>query len=123
MPDEHSQMRPPSDLSREIDASLASVWARYAGARPVGAETQIEGSVVRWILPDGIGELERAQAGETTGDGDARPTRTVNGYKREASAAVARVTHRRVSAMISKRVKKSGIATEIFILEAMRPKN
>jgi hypothetical protein len=39
------------------------------------------------------------------------------GYKRDTSAVVARITHSRVAAMISKHDTKTGVATEVFVLD------
>jgi hypothetical protein len=115
MPDQQD-VQPADDgpvaLSDEIGNSLASVWARYFGARPSKAETELDGSVVRWVLADGAHEFERGMAADAEG----ADTRTVPGYKRDTSAAVAKCTHRRVTAMISKHDAKTGIATETFIL-------
>jgi uncharacterized protein YbcI len=107
----------PSALSVEIGNSLASVWARYIGARPSNAETEFEGNVVRWVLADGTSEFEQGMAAEPAEGEAPKQARTVIGYKRDTSAAVAKATHRRVMAMISKHDAKTGIATETFILE------
>ena len=120
MPDQHDAESPTaahSGLSSEIGASLASVWARYFGARPSEAETQFDAGVVRWTLAHGTSEFKQGMSAEAA-DGEApMPVRTVNGYKRDTSAAVAKVTGRRVMAMISKHNAKTGVATETFILE------
>jgi uncharacterized protein YbcI len=107
----------PSALSVEIGNSLATVWARYIGARPSKAETEFEGNVVRWVLADGTSEFEQGMAAEPAEGEPPKQARTVIGYKRDTSAAVAKATHRRVMAMISKHDAKTGIATETFILE------
>jgi hypothetical protein len=111
--DAEPSVEPASDLSTEIGSSLASVWARYFGARPSKAETEFDGKVVRWVLADGTNEFEHGMSAQAA-DGEAR---TVWGYKRDTSAAVTKITHRRVMAMISKHDEKTGVATEIFILE------
>jgi uncharacterized protein YbcI len=108
------------DLSTTIGSSLASVWARYVGARPAQAEMQLKGSVVRWVLTDGTSQFEQGMAAEPV-DGSPAKERTLSGYKRETSAVVAKATSRRVVAMISNHDSKTGVATETFILET-RPK-
>jgi hypothetical protein len=114
---------PPPTLSTEIGASLASVWARYVGARPADAETEVDGNVIRWTLAGGNGDFDASMAaGDEDADGNG-PRRTVTGYKRELTAAVARTTHRKVTAQISKLDKKTGAATETFILEQAHKKN
>ncbi len=119
MPDQTDQQEaaPLPTLSTEVGASLASVWARYVGARPANAQTEVDGNVVRWTLAGVTNELEEglAAAGEDADPG--RPVRTMTGYRRELSAAVAKATHRRVSASISKQDVKAGSATETFVLE------
>jgi hypothetical protein len=122
MPDQQIET-PRNDLSREIGSSLASVWARYAGARPSGAKVEYDGRVVRWTLPSGNGELESGLSADVeAAEGDG-PALTETGYRRETSAAVSEATHRRVRARISKQDKKTGVATETFILEEVAPKN
>ena len=109
----------PPDLSSEIASSLASVWARYTGARPTGCEVEIDEGVVRWRLPEGLSDLRTGL--DAPLEGDAAP-RTMTGYRRATSAAVSKVTHRRVSAHISKEDKQTGAGTETFILEAITKK-
>ena len=109
----------PPDLSSEIASSLASVWARYTGARPTGCEVEVADGVVRWRLPEGLADLRTGI--EAPPENDATP-QTMSGYRRATSAAVAKVTHRRVSAHISKEDKDTGAGTETFILEAITKK-
>jgi hypothetical protein len=126
MPDQldvETAVNAPSDLSAEIGSSLASVWARYVGARPTKAETQIEAGVVRWVLADGTSEFEKGMSAEVEDGEPPAPKRTLAGYKRETAAVVAKATHRRVAAMISKHDAKTGIATEVFILDSAGNRN
>ena len=112
---------PPSaqdELSTEIGASLSSVWARYVGARPSASEVAVDVGVVRWVLPDGVEAFQKGLDESNAGRDPGQPVRTMAGYKRETSAAVAKATRRRVSARMSKQDSKTGIATETFILEA-----
>jgi uncharacterized protein YbcI len=106
-----------SDLSTEIGSSLASVWARYFGARPSKAETEFDGKVVRWVLADGTSEFEAGMSAQASDTETQLPERTMRGYKRDTSAAVAKTTQRRVMAMISDHDANTGVATETFILE------
>jgi hypothetical protein len=126
MPDQSPAVPEPSDLSSEIEASLASIWARHSGGgRPSGAVVAVESGVVRWTLPNGLAELEEGLA--TTAEADEAesraPVRTTHSYKRETSAAVARATGRKVNARVSKLDKKTGVATESFILAPSRVRN
>src|SRR5688500_18520133 len=67
---EAEQAEAPMDLLKEIGGALPSIRARYVGARPVSAETEVDGNVVRWILAGGDGEFEKGMASE---DEDAKP--------------------------------------------------
>jgi hypothetical protein len=109
---------PQATLSQELNASLASVWARYAGSRPADASVIIDGSVVRWTLPGGKAELESGMSETNDALEPGQPTRTLHGYVRETSAAVSRATRCPVRARISKQDKVTGAASETFILEA-----
>lgn len=124
MPDQHGgEMPPVPTLSAEVGASLASVWAKYAGARPVGAETAIDGNVVNWTLSEDTGEIEALIAEGDDGTEQSGPKITSAGFKRALGVAVSRTTHRRVTAQISKQDPNTGAATETFILEAPHRKN
>jgi hypothetical protein len=124
LPDQQeiAPVAPPPDVSDEIGASLASVWARYVGARPTEAKIEVEVGVVRWILVDGAGEFERGLKSTNEGREGAGPEFTITGFRRETSAAVSRATHNRVVARMSKSDKNTGVATETFILDAIRKK-
>lgn len=124
MPDLQESTKAP-DLSAEIGRSLASVWARYAGERPGEATTEIDTDVVRWIMPDAAGELKKgmsavAESAAPPAQGKRAPT--LAGYEREISSVVARATHRRVVALIRKDNEKTGVASQVFILERLRVK-
>lgn len=106
-------------VSDELASSLCSVWARYAGARPTDTALEFDGHVIRWNLPQG---LTAVNAGvDASGEGEG-PDLTMTGYRRAASSAVAKVTHRKVSAHMSKLNKETGATTETFILEAITKK-
>lgn len=120
MPDQENQQAP--DLSTEIGGALSSVWARYVGARPSSSEVNLDDGVVRWILPGGTGAFEKGMAAGDSEREPGDPVRTVASYERDTSAVVAKATHRRVRARMSKHDKKTGIATETFVLEATTKK-
>lgn len=107
------------ELSGELASSLASVWARFAGARPVDTAVEFDGRVVRWSLPDGLDALNAGI--ETSGEDDGTQL-TMTSYHRATCSAVSKTTHRRVSAHMSKQDKTTGAATETFILEALTKK-
>ena len=106
-------------LSSEIDAGLSAIWSRYVGERPDDTEIELESERVRWMIPGGIEKFDIGLSPEEQSEGaDGRP-RTVAGYNREMSKVVSTATHRGVSARISKRDKKTGNLTEVFILDPM----
>lgn len=108
-------------LSTKISAAVASVWTNYAdGDRPTDVRTEIRGDVVTCFLPDAVENFERGMAAMDSDDAQVTPPRTRGAFRRDASAAVRRVTHRRVSAFISKHDAKTDVATEVFILDPMR---
>jgi len=76
--------------------------------------------VIRWTLPDGLVEVP-AGGDEPEAGSDAAPL-TLSGFHRATSAAVSKITHRRVSARISKEDRETGAGTETFILEAITKK-
>ena len=125
MPDQQESVAPEATvpaLDAEIASSLASVWARYVGARPADSEMEFDGKVVRWVITDGTAAFAEGMAAEPEDGSPPRPERTMTGYKRDTAAAVAKATHRRVVAVISKHDKKTGVAKETFILESPRKK-
>jgi Na+-translocating membrane potential-generating system (MpsC) len=110
--------RLPDGLATEITRSLVSLWTRYAGKAPTAARTEIRGNVVTCVLVDAFGDYNRSMAGPQTRDtirGAGGATSTA--YKREAVAAVARVTRQRVTASISSHDGDTDITTEVFTLE------
>jgi hypothetical protein len=117
MPD--SQTTPSPGLPAEVTASLRSVWRKYAAESPEEAETQIRGRVVRCVLQDAVSEFDKGMTAAAELDDDEAARRlTPNRYRREASAAVARVTKRRVMAFVSDHDADTDVATEVFILES-----
>jgi len=109
--------RLPNGLPAEITRSLVSVWTRYAGQAPTAARTQIRGNVVTCMLVDAVGDYDRSMAPPTrdtvAGDSELTPS----AYKREAVAAVVRLTRQRVASFISSHDRDTDVATEVFILE------
>jgi uncharacterized protein YbcI len=110
-----------SGLPAEISNSLAMVWKRYAGQRPVDVETVVHGTKIACVLRDSVRGFDEAMAaiaaGELDDEGKALPVRTISGYKREAVEAVAKVTRERVLAFVSDHDTDSDIAREVFILD------
>jgi hypothetical protein len=106
-------------VSSALSKSLTSLWTRYAaGQAPTGARTEIRGNVVTCVLVDAVGDFNRnmiaCQTRDTVGGvGKLNPA----GYKREAVAAVVRLTHQRVTSFVSSHDRDTDVATEIFTLE------
>jgi hypothetical protein len=106
------------NLSAELTESLSSLWTRYAGKRPSNGRTEIRGNVVTCVLADAVGDFNKStiapQAGDTVrGVGKLTPA----AYKRDAVAAVVRVTRQRVASFLSSHDRDTDVATEIFTLE------
>jgi uncharacterized protein YbcI len=110
--------RLPSGLPAELTESLVSLWTQYAGKAPSRARTEIRGNVVTCVLVDAVGVYNRSMAAQQTGD-------TVRGvgkltpaaYKRDAVAAVVRLTRQRVASFVSSHDRDTDVATEVFTLE------
>lgn len=105
-------------LTAELTRSLTSLWTRYAGKRPSGGRTEIRGNTVTFVLADAVGDFNRSMIDPQTHDtvggvGKLTPA----GYKRDAIAAVGRVTRQRVSAFVSSHDRDTDVATEVFTLE------
>jgi uncharacterized protein YbcI len=110
--------RLPTGLQAELTRSLVSLWTQYAGRRPTNARTEIRGNVVTCVLVDAVGDYNRSMVAAQTRDtvrgvGKLTPA----GYKREAVAAVVRLTGQRVSSFVSSHDRDTDVATEVFTLE------
>jgi hypothetical protein len=105
-------------LPAELTEALVSLWTQYAGKPPSRGRTEIRGNVVTCVLVDAVGDYNRSMIAPQTGD-------TVRGvgkltpaaYKRDAVAAVVRLTRQRVSSFVSSHDRDTDVATEVFTLE------
>jgi uncharacterized protein YbcI len=105
-------------LSAQLTKSLESLWTDYAGKPPTDARTEIHGNVVTCVLADGVGDFNRSMIAPQTRDtvrGVGKLTRAA--YKREAVAAVVRLTRQRVASFVSSHDRDTDVATEVFTLE------
>ena len=106
-----------SSLAAELTRSLSSLWTEYAGKPPTGAHTEIDGNVVTCVLADGVDDFNQSmiapQIGDTVPGAEALTATT---YKREAVAAVVRLTRQRVASFVSSHDRDTDVATEIFTL-------
>jgi hypothetical protein len=117
MPDSQTTRLP--GLPAEVTTSLRSVWKKYAAEPPGEAETEIRGRVVKCVLQDAVSEFDKGMTAATELDDEEAARRlTPNRYRREAAAAVSRVTKRRVMAFVSDHDADTDVATEVFILES-----
>jgi uncharacterized protein YbcI len=105
-------------LSAELTNSLTSIWTHYAGKPPAEGRTEIRGNVVTYVLADAVGDFNKRMIAPQTRDTVRGVGRlTLAAYKREAVAAVVRVTRQRVTSFVSSHDRDTDVATEIFTLE------
>lgn len=110
--------RLPSGLPAELTKSLVSLWTHYAGKAPTNARTEIRGNVVTCVLVDGVDDYDKSIAASQTRDTVGGEVKLTHGaYKREAAAAVVRLTRQRVASFISSHDRDTDVATEVFTLE------
>jgi uncharacterized protein YbcI len=105
-------------LSAEVTQSLTSLWTRYAGKAPSNGRTELRGNVVTFVLADSVRYFNRSMVAPQMGDtvrGVGKLTQAT--YKREAVAAVGRVTRQRVASLVSSHDRDTDVATEVFTLE------
>jgi uncharacterized protein YbcI len=91
-----------ASLSGKISAAFGSLWSEYGGERPSEIRTEIRGNLVTCRLIDAVGTF-----------GPLTPA----GYKRDAVAAVGKLTRQRVTSFVSSHDQDTDVATEIFTLE------
>ncbi len=110
---------PNSEVKAELTRSLNSIWQRHAGGKPSSCSTELKGDSVRFVMQDAVSGI----GGEPSDGEDATdaPTGSPNSveYQIEAIAAVRRITKRNVRGFIPKRNKKTDIASDTYILEAI----
>jgi uncharacterized protein YbcI len=105
-------------LSAELTKSLTSIWTRYAGKPPADGRTEIRGNVVTYVLADAVADYNRSMIAPQTRDtvvGAGKQTAAA--YKRDAVAAVVRLTRQRVASFVSSHDRDTDVATEVFTLE------
>lgn len=108
------------NVAKSLEASLNSVCNRYANGAPAGASIELDVGVVRWSMPEAsAAELKDSIANRVD---DGGPRRTMASFERETAAAVAEAMHRKITARFWKKIK-DGVATEVFVLETIPPKN
>ena len=109
---EDSAVDPASD---EIARSLGTVWQRFSGDRPQSTEVEVGKNAVTCVI---------TPRDESTGDQDgeerSEPELSQAGLEYNATAAIARITGRRVVAFIAKRDKGTQVSTQTFLLDRRR---
>ncbi len=115
--DETQTATPP--LNTAISNALGLVWKDYAGER-FAVKTDVRGTRVACTLENSVRSFNDGMAAANDDDAENPPPSplTVASYRRAAIEAVAKVTHQRVSAFVSKHNAKTDVATEVFILAA-----
>jgi len=120
-----SKIHPPScydELTREISAAMVALYAEVYGHDRTTASTFINGDVVVCILEDilSCSEQELVAAGGASEVIEGRVAFQAD--RGDAfSAAVERLTERRVVAFLSANQASPGIACELFFLEPAGP--
>jgi uncharacterized protein YbcI len=105
-------------LAGEISASLGGLWKLYTGTRPANIDTAIEGTRIACVLEDAVVSFDDGIAAAEAADlapGERRLTQQT--FRQDAITAVAKSTHRRVVAFVSKHDSDTDTATEVFILD------
>ena len=110
---------PNSEVKAELTRSLNSIWQRHAGGKPSSCSTELKGDSVRFVMQDAVSGIGAEPSdGEDTADAPTGSPNSVE-YQIEAIAAVRRITKRNVRGFIPKRNKKTDIASDTYILEAI----
>jgi hypothetical protein len=97
--------------SGEIAQSLGTVWCRFSGQRPTSTSVEVRQNSVKCVIEEGTPHTEGDEEGF---DG---PRLSAAGLKQNATAAITRITGRRVVAFIPKRDKDAETSTQTFLLE------
>jgi len=104
--------------SNEIARSLGTVWTRYSGQRPKSTNVEMGQHTVKCVIEEGKPDPDADEDAEPLADPELSTDSAGFGYS--ATAAVARVTGRRVIGFIPKRDKKTEISTQTFVLDRPR---
>jgi hypothetical protein len=100
--------------SKEIARSLGAIWLDFAGQRPKSIEVDVGRDRVECVIDERAAAAPEDVDAEVADDTALSPHSTGYGYR--ASAAVARITHRRVVGYIPKRDTENEISTQVFVL-------
>jgi hypothetical protein len=110
--------RLPTGLAAELTKSLVLLWTKYAGKPPTDAGTEIRANVVTCVLVDAVGDYNRSMVAPQNRDTVRGVEKlTAAAYRRDAVAAVVRLTRQRVASFVSSHDRDTDVATEVFTLE------
>jgi hypothetical protein len=115
----------PNELATQIGRSLSAIWERRDGVRPATIVASFDSDVVRCTIEPGSAIVVEPAEDGAGGEVAAVEVGTTDStaYRHEAADMVARLTKRRVTALIAKRDKKTGFSTNTFTLERRGVKN
>jgi hypothetical protein len=99
----------------EIGRQLASLWQRFSGRRPKSTSVELNDNVVKCVIEESAPQAASDEDGEQVGDPALSPDSA--SFQHNASAAVTRVTHRKVRGFIPKHDRKNEVLTQTFVLE------
>ena len=99
--------------SGEIARTLGTIWSRFSGQRPKSTSVEIRQNSVKCVIEEGTPDTEADEDQEGLDD----PRLSAAGLKQNATAAITRITGRRVLAFIPKRNKETETSTQTFLLE------
>jgi hypothetical protein len=99
--------------SGEIARTLGTIWSRFSGQRPKSTSVEIRQNSVKCVIQEGTPDTEADENEEGLDD----PRLSAAGLKQNATAAITRITGRRVMAFIPKRNKETETSTQTFLLE------
>ena len=105
-------------LPAELTKAFVSLWTEYAGKPPTNARTEIRGNIVTCVLVDAVGDYNTSMiVPQTQETARAAGNLTPVSYRRDAIAAVVRLTRQRVASFVSSHDRDTDVATEVFTLE------
>jgi len=99
--------------SGEIARTLGTIWSRFSGQRPKSTSVEIRQNSVKCVIQEGTPDTEADEDEEGSDD----PRLSAAGLKQNATAAITRITGRRVLAFIPKHNKETETSTQTFLLE------
>lgn len=108
-----------TELTEAISAAMVELYGRFYGHDRTTATTYINDNVVVCVLEDilSVGESDQIADGSSGAVIDGRVA-FQEGAEDEFTAAIERLTGRKVTAFLSANQTDPGVASELFFLEA-----